>query len=354
MLGTRRRRLVTVVLGIPLLLCLSYWFFGFIAFADAATLTELQGVVQTRLEDEAQWQPAQRSQLVWRKHRLRTGAESGARLLFFNVSSVELGENTEVSIVQVAKRRGGSAVEVVLKTWAGKTVVRAVRFVDPSSVFRVETPTASTTVRGARFSVEVAADGTTQIALEDGNAQVEAGGETVLLAMGESITLEPGGLYQIERIFEPDEQLLLDKLDAAWALPGDAWRLELTESEVNQFLAAMSRQPDFFLRDIQVWFVEGEARAAATVVRPAHFDLSAAAGAQVSDGQIKPQLRAVAAGIALPLPGAVLNPALDQVLDQLQAYLVQSYSFIEFSDVQIEDGRLIVTGRKRPGVPVGD
>jgi hypothetical protein len=90
------------------------------------------------------------------------------------------------------------------------------------------------------------------------------------------------------------------------------------------------------------------------VTKPTRFDLSAAAGAQVVNGEIKPQIRAVAAGVALPVPGSVLNPALDQVTSQLQDYLSQSYHFVEFSDIQIENGRLLVTGHKRPDAPVGE
>jgi hypothetical protein len=349
---TRRRTVVTALVGIPLVLCLSYWLFGFVAFADAASLVEVKGVVQTRQEDERQWKLAHLNQLLWRKHRLRTGAGSSARLLFFDVSSVDLGENTEVSIVNIAKRRGGSAVDVVLKTWVGNTVVRAVRFVDPSSTFRVDTPNASTVVRGARFTVQVAEDGTTQIDLEEGSAEVRIKDEVVTLTMGERVTLAPDGFYKTEQIFKPDAQLMYDKLNAAWVAPGDVWRLELTETEVNQFLAAMSQQPDFFLRDTQVWFVDGEARAATTVAKPAHFDLSGAAGVQVVNGKINPQMKAIAAGVTLPLPSFVLDPALDQVLNQLRDYLNQAYSLVEFSDVQIEEGRIIVTGRRRSDAPV--
>ena len=207
-------------------------------------------------------------------------------------------------------------------------------------------------VRGARFTVQVAEDGTTQIDLEEGSAEVKVKGEVVPLAMGERLTLQPDGLYKTEQVFEPDAQLMVDKLNAAWFASGDAWRLELTETDVNQFLAAMSQQPDFFLRDTQVWFLDGEARAATTVVKPTRFDLSGAAGVQVVNGEIRPRLKAVAAGVILPLPAAVLNPALDQVLNQLQDYLNRTYSFIEFRDIQIEEGRIIITGRKRPDAPV--
>ncbi|MFZ5916888.1 MAG: FecR family protein [Chloroflexota bacterium] len=349
---TRWRAAVTLLLGLPLLLCLGYWLFGFIVFADTATLTELKGVVQTRREQESRWQPAALKQLLWKNHWLRTGENSGAQLLFFDVSTVDLEPETEVSIAQIGKRRGGAGVQVAIKVWFGKTAVRAVRFVDPSSAFRVDTPTASTVVRGARFTVDVQEDGATQIDLEEGVAEVQVAGETITLAMGERITLSPDGLYKREKIFDPDGQAMFDKVDAAWNAAGDEFRLELSENEVNQYLAYLSQQqPDFFLRDTQIWFVRGEVRVATTVVEPARFDLSAAVGARVVKGEIRPQVKAVAAGVSLPLPAAMLNPALNWVFDQLQDYLVQAYDYIAFSDVQIENGYLVVVGRKQVDAP---
>lgn len=53
---------------------------------------------------------------------------------------------------------------------------------------------------------------------------------------------------------EPDGQIMFDKVDAAWNAPGDEFRLELTETEVNQYLAFVNQQePDFFLRDAHFW-----------------------------------------------------------------------------------------------------
>ena len=349
---TRRRTIITLVIGVPIMLCIGSWLFGFVAFADAASLAEMKGVVQTRQEDEPQWQPARLNQLLWREDRVRTGSGSSARLRFFDVSTVDLEEETEVSIAQVSRRRGGKRVDVALKVWLGQTAVRAVRFVDPASSFRVDTPTASTVVRGARFNVQVAQDGTTQIDLEEGQAEVEINGETVVLVMGQRMTLDPDGLYEVEQIFEPNAQLVSEKTEAAWYAPGDDFRLELTENEVNQFLAAMSRQPDFFLDDTQIWFVDGEARAATTVVEPTRFDLSAATGFQVVDGEARPDVRAIAAGVTLPVPGSMLNPALDWVLDRLEDYLAQAYDFVEFNEIRIEDGSIVVTGVKRADAPV--
>jgi len=351
---TRRRTIVTLVIGVPLVLCIGSWLFGSIAFADAAHLVELKGMVQARQEENVQWEPAHLNQLLRRKDWIRTGAESSARLRFFDVSTVDMEEETEISIAQVSKRRSGNGATVVLKVWLGKTAVRAVRFVDPKSSFRVDSPTASTVVRGARFSMTVDKDGTTQIDLEEGTAEVEVNGETVVLAMGERITLDPDGLYEIEQVFEPDAQLLADKIVAAWQVPGDEFQPELTENDVNQFLAAVSQRPDFFLDDTQVWFVDGEARVATTVAEPARFDLSAALSFEVEDGHIKPKVRAMAAGVFLPVPGPVLDQAIDLVLGQLEGYLEQVHSFVAFEEIRIEEGSIFIIGRKQPDAPVNE
>jgi len=328
---------------------------GTIALADTASLYEMKGIVQTRHEDETRWDPAHANQLLGRKHRIRTKDGSSARLLFFDVSSVDLDENTEVSIMRVAKRRGGSAVDVILKTWIGKTTVRAVRFVDPSSSFRMDTPTASTVVRGARFTVEVKEEGTTQIELEEGTAEVRLGDkkELITIETGERFTLQPDGVYQVEQVFAPDPQPMYDKVGEAWYTPDEMLRLELTETEVNLFLAAVSdQQPDFMFQDTQVWFLDGEARLATTVVQPRRFDLSAAFDVKVVNGRLAPQMKSFAAGIALPLPARILDMAVETVMKQMEGYLRQAYDYVEFHDVQIQDGYVLVVGRKQPDAPV--
>ena len=54
----RRLRIVALLLGIPLLLCAAYWLLGMVAFADAASLVEMKGIVQTRGGDGSRWSPA--------------------------------------------------------------------------------------------------------------------------------------------------------------------------------------------------------------------------------------------------------------------------------------------------------
>jgi hypothetical protein len=220
--------------------------------------------------------------------------------------------------------------------------------VDASSSVRVDTPTASTVVRGARFSVQVGAEGETQIDVHAGSADVTIGDELLSLGMGERITTDAGGAYHKERVFEPNAQLVVDRIRAAWAAPGETFRLELLEDEVNQFLAATSGQPGSSMRDAQMWFVDGEARFAATLLEPAELDLSASIEMRAVDGTLDPQVRLHTAGLSLPLPDALLIQAIESSLGPFRGQLAQAEAHVEFSDVSVEEERLVVIGRKRP------
>lgn len=349
---TRKRAILTFLVLVPVLLCASYWLVGIIAFGTTAKLTELRGVVQFQTKNQPRWEPAAQSQMLRRRERVRTGEKSSAKLVFFDVSTVELDENTEISIEQISKRRGGSAVDIAIKTWVGKAAIRAVRFVDPSSTLRIETPTASTVVRGARFTVQVEEDGTTQIDLQEGQAEITVNDTIVPLKMGERIKLESDKQYQVERVFDPNAQLVIDQVTTAWTADEETFQVTLSESEVNQFLAAMDLQQDFFLTDTQVWFLDDEARIATTLTRPTRVDVSAAIQFEIANGRIKPRVRDLSAGIALPIPPTLLDPITDFALEQLEGYLVQAYDFVRFDEISITDENLVVVGKKQPDAPV--
>jgi hypothetical protein len=346
--GSRRLRILLILLCVPLLACLVYWLLGLVVLPDAAQVIELKGVVQTHGVRDDIWRPVQVNQLMRAKDWIRTAKEASARVRFFDVSTADLQENTEITIEQLGKRRQRDSGNVTVKLWAGEMAVRAVRLMDPSSSLRIETPTASTVVRGARFTVQVGEEGQTQIDLHEGSMDVAIGDEVVSLGMGERITTDAGSGYQRERVFEPNAQLLIDRIDAAWTAPGEAFRLDLSENEVNQFLAAISGQPGSPVRDAQLWFTDGRARIAATLLEPVEIDLSATIEVRVVNGRLDPQIKLNTAGVGLPLPTALLEQALKASLGQAQGQLDEAQAYVEFSEARIEDGRLLLVGRKRP------
>jgi len=342
---TRRRTVVSALVILPVFFCLTYWLLGSIAFAHTATLTDLKGVVQTRREQATAWGPAHKNQMLKNQDRVKTGEMSAATLLFFDVSTAHLDEQTEVSVVEISTRRGGSVVTVVLKTWAGETWVRAVRFADPASTFRVDTPTASTVVRGARLSVAVAADGSTQVDVEQGRADVTAGGQTVTVGMGEQAVITPDADLTIRRVFEPDAKPVEEKVQTAFDSPGKEFHLEFEELEVNQYLMATLVEDEQFLADPQVWFVEDEIVLAVRVTAPVELEVTMVVVPHIKQGQIQPVIESISAG-GLPVPSQLANTLVGFVMESFQAAIGEAYEYLDFSDIRIEDGKITIKALK--------
>jgi competence ComEA-like helix-hairpin-helix protein len=342
---TRRRAVVSALVILPIFLCLGYWLLGSIAFAHTATLTDLKGVVQTRREQATAWEPAHKNQMIKNQDRVRTGEMSAATLLFFDVSTADLDEQTEVSVVEVSTRRGGSVATVILKTWAGKTWVRAVRFADPASTFRVDTPTASTVVRGARLNVAVAADGSTQVDVEQGWADVTAGGETMTVGMGEQAVVTSGADLTTRRVFEPDARPVEEKVQAAFESPEKEFYLELEELEINQYLMAILVEGEQFFTDPQVWFVEDEIVLGARVTAPIEMEVTMVVVPHIKQGQIHPVIESISAG-GLPVPSQLANTLVDFVMENFQAAIGEAYKYLDFSDIRIEDGKITIKALK--------
>jgi hypothetical protein len=320
--------------------------FSRLAVDAAAQVDELSGLVHVQRKDELAWNPAQLNQLVWGRDWIRTGDNSSARLRFFDVSTADVGPSAEVMVEKLARKRVGNSGSVALKLWSGEVAVRAVRFIDPSSLFRVDTPTASTVVRGARFTVGVGPDGGTSVAVQEGNAEVHAGGETHSLGMGEQLTVSAEGVVERRRVFEPNPELLRKRVRDAWTVPGEIYQVELPESELNQFIASAASQAGPLVKDPQIWLAGEKARLSATLVEPVPVDVSADLEIRVVDGRLVPEITVGAGGLPVPVPESVLDLALQTVLGQIQAYLDQGNAFVEFSDVQIKDGWLVAVGRK--------
>jgi hypothetical protein len=354
--GPKRRRRVWLwvllaLLLVPLVGCLGYWAFTRLAVDAAAQVDELSGLVHVQRRDELAWMPAELNQFVRGKDWVRTGDGSSARLRFFDVSTADVGPGSEVMVEELAKRRASDSGHVTLKMWSGEVAVRAVRFMDPSSFFRVDTPTASTVVRGARFTVEMEPDGETRVEVQQGSAEVQVDEETHALAVGERLTVGPDGEVTRQRVMEPNPELIRARIEEAWDAPGGLFEVELPEGELNQFLAAMGGQTGLPVQDPQIWLTGDEGRIYATLTEPIEFDLSAAFEIEVVDGRLVPQLQVGAGGLPVPVPAPVLDLALRTALGQLQGYLDEAFQYVEFTGVQINDGRILAVGNKQPNAP---
>jgi len=78
---------------------------------------------------------------------------------------------------------------------------------EEGQTFQVETPAAVASVRGTRFGVRAASDGTTVVATRVGTVTVSAAGETVEVAAGLQTKIVPGDPPSVPGPMSPEEQI---------------------------------------------------------------------------------------------------------------------------------------------------
>jgi hypothetical protein len=158
--------------------------------AQMATLDPVDGVVELMPAGSDTWHPASAGEQVEAGSRIRTGPLSTATLAFFDGSTTDMEAQAEVTVIDLSSRRGGGRV-ILLRQTRGQTYSRVRRLPDRASRFEIETPTASTAVRGTEFAVAVEADGTTSVTVAEGLVEVTAQETTVVVSAGQKTTVQP-------------------------------------------------------------------------------------------------------------------------------------------------------------------
>lgn len=344
-------------------------------------LSELQGVVQTRPESDAQWMAATNNQKVAGGDRVRTGDASAATLVFFDTSSVDLAENTEVSVQDAFATRGEAGGNLTVTTWAGHTRVRMVRFTDPTSEFTVETPTASTTIRGAQADVGVDSNGTTDVSVEVGSAVVASNGVSgsalpddevakrmaghlrlafvpsqqggpMTITAGQMATVSPNGGLTVTQVYTPSPDALIEAVEAAYSTPGTTWTLAVTEKMVNDFLASTTTGiQQFGISVPTIWFSDGSIILGGEISGDATglpvsgpFTVMASPSADAS-GALQLNITAFNVG-GVPLPAAVMSPALSTMEGTIQGMLTDPNTPAVITSVVVQEGSLTLSGTK--------
>lgn len=106
-----------------------------------------------------------------------TGPEAGAEVEFYDASITRLDGNTTLTIGTVSRDK------VSLSQLAGRTWTKLLRL-SGIKEYTIQTPHATTVVRGTAFSVEVEEDKAT-VKVAEGNVTVEAGGEQETISEGQ-------------------------------------------------------------------------------------------------------------------------------------------------------------------------
>lgn len=177
--------------GVALLAIVLVLVFNAPAGAQAATLTDVQGVVEVASSPEADaWVVATEGQRVRQGDVVRTRPDSSARLVYYEGSQTQLEPDSAV-LIETLSGSWGRVLKLQLRQLYGQTDHRVVPFQSKSAFYRVNTPAGMAEVHGTVFGVDVdPADGV-YYSVDHGKVAVSQQGATVFLTAGQATLVEP-------------------------------------------------------------------------------------------------------------------------------------------------------------------
>lgn len=177
--------------GVALVATLLVLVFGTPAGARAATLTDIQGVVEVASSPDADhWVVATEGQRVRQGEVVRTRPDSTVRLVYFEGSQTQLEADSAV-LIETLAGGWGRVLQLQLRQLYGQTDHRVVPFQSKSAFYRLETPAGMAEVHGTVFGVDVdPADGV-YFSVDHGKVAVSQQGATVFLTAGQATLVEP-------------------------------------------------------------------------------------------------------------------------------------------------------------------
>ncbi len=118
-----------------------------------ALLADLRGLVE--VQQGQTWVAAQPGERLAATARLRTGALSGATLVFLDGSRATLGQYSEVTIDKLNANPGGKGREVALTQWSGESEHQVAPDTAGGSSYLVNTASSRGVAKGTRFHVRI-------------------------------------------------------------------------------------------------------------------------------------------------------------------------------------------------------
>jgi hypothetical protein len=184
---------------------------------ERARVEDVRGFVEVQAEDST-WSVVDAARIIGAGQRVRTGALSGARLVFYDGSQASLGPDTEVSVDGLDARTDGPRV-VVLSQWIGETVHDVVPAAAADSRYEVHTPSAVGAARGTVFQVLVTPDLVAHFSVDEGAVAVTGADATVVVNAGQLTTVGADGAPE-EPVFRITGEGQVSQIGAVWVIAG--------------------------------------------------------------------------------------------------------------------------------------
>ncbi len=126
-----------------------------------AKLVDVKGTVVVQRAEEREWVPAAKGMVLREGDAILTKDNAEARLevggLEGEGATVDVGENSDLTLVELVKDEEKQTQSTLLDLAIGKILIKAKKLRGEKSNFEVKTPTSITGIRGTEFSVEVEA-----------------------------------------------------------------------------------------------------------------------------------------------------------------------------------------------------
>ena len=187
-----------------------------------STLTILsiaEGSVSIMKSGSASWIEAEVGMSMGVGDSVKTSDDSSAEITFFDGSTIELQAGTEIEIASLGISTDTGATTITLQQTIGTTISRVTKLLDPASRYEVETPTGVVAVRGTVVQVYVTEDGTTRVAVLEGEVWVTGEGAELQTGEGQQCIVRPDQppelVVEVEFVDPNLEAAVRDAIDIA-------------------------------------------------------------------------------------------------------------------------------------------
>jgi tetratricopeptide (TPR) repeat protein len=177
----------------------------------SAEVVQVVGTAEHSADNEASWQQAAVNDKLAYGSVIRTAANSQAALLFPGASTQRrIGPASKLQIKPAAAAAGAKAAAVKLmkgKMWSNARPRTAPGGAAAAADLGVETPTATMSIRGTDWMVEVAEDGTTELAVLSGVVEIGNSLGSLTIGAGEAAVARPGAAPVKLTLVDPETRV---------------------------------------------------------------------------------------------------------------------------------------------------
>ncbi len=193
--GGRSISILLVLLAVIALIAARNWFQRRDALVPkTANLTVLTGTATVTRADAGSDAPLQagNTSSLQAGDEVLTGPDSKAKLTLSTGETVELGDNTHLTVLELYENPMTRAPVAVMGLHAGKTYTRIRHVLFQGMRFEIETAVATIQARGTEFEVDAPSNDHTYVAVYDGVVNILMGEQSLALEAGQASDVRLG------------------------------------------------------------------------------------------------------------------------------------------------------------------